>query len=77
MLDNTRTDDISSVPMRSGRTRSVWFSTDRNGRTLAWEWRPLQIRSFRIPLDTARLWVATGSAKDIGGNPLKPPKGFG
>jgi hypothetical protein len=49
----------------------IYFSTDRNGRKLAHRYSRYQMRAFRMPLADAELFVATGQATEIPGNPLK------
>lgn len=49
----------------------IFFSTDKRGRKLAHRWSTRQMRAFRMPLADAELFVATGAADEIPGNPLK------
>lgn len=50
----------------------IYFSADRNGRKLAHRYSRYQMRAFRMPLADAELFVATGQATEISGNPIKP-----
>jgi hypothetical protein len=50
----------------------IFFSTAKNGRKLAHYFSRSQMRAFRMPLADAELFVATGQATEISGNPMKP-----
>lgn len=43
---------------------SIAFTTDKNGKPLAYRWSSLQMRWFRMPYDKAKVLVATNSADE-------------
>ena len=49
----------------------IFFSADKRGRKLAHYWSRGQMRAFRMSLADAELFVATGQATEIPGNPFK------
>lgn len=48
------------------------YFTSKNGKRRAWRMSYSQFRAFPVKLADAELWVATGLATEIPGNPLRP-----
>lgn len=51
---------------------AIFFTTDRNGRKVAYRWSGMQVRAFRMQLAEAELLVATEAATLLDGHPLRP-----
>jgi hypothetical protein len=66
----TQTDKLPKTPGFNYHLE-MYFSTDKHGRKLAHRWSNYQMRAFRMPLADAELFVATGQATEIPGNPFK------
>lgn len=49
----------------------IWFTTDRNGRKVAYRWNWGAGRAVRMSLADAELWAATDAANVVDGHPLK------
>lgn len=44
------------------KTKQIRFSVDKNGKEIAYEWRPKAMRYVKVSLDSAKFEIATGSA---------------
>lgn len=43
----------------------IAFTTDKNGRPIAYRWSPLSCRWMKIGIDAAKLRIASGMAREV------------
>lgn len=48
----------------------IWFKMDKRGKRRAYYFSSMQFRAFPLPLADAELFIATGQADLIDGNPF-------